>query len=624
MVFSRIKNMFVAKEEPPFVHMGEIYKNQELFEERAAIRVDGEALEVSSSKNTYTFPKEKIDSIVFEKDSRGPAVVFEAGGDRYVFIFTEEGEKHVLLFHGDAAKLVEKVSGLERLHRSEHVCFSYFDSDKQDYVKQDENTTVSVYEGREGGVLQIAKLYSTHHTQPIDSGEQFYVDQGTRSFSWAYRVSSSAYCAYRLVFSTTPTLLSFVSAYINASMKKLGDVKDEDRRYFEKMEIDNYIHASDEEFSSESSDSFKDLLESGEEDKEGEQEDEEEEEDEKGPAGVKGASTPNKEKNRLLAVGKERIFVSRGPSIGIFKNAAKDVEFLSSIKEAKVHGHVINPEKMLLGEEESSLILSEREDREKLYKLDLETGKVAETWNTGRTMKDFFASKKNDAKAFIGVSDNSIFKIDPRAADIVEGKTYSGSTKFSTGDSTRDGEFVIGSAKGEIRMYDKLDKRAKTLLPGLGDPILGVFVSPSGKYMVCTCKSYLMLVSTHVGETSGFHKSLGKDKPTPKKLQIRPEHLVYFGGEVNFQKASISTDPAEKRIVVSTGPYVITWDLQKALRGEVYNYQIKEHDQSVVANSFVPGNSSKIVVALGDDVQLVEQKRLRNPATILSRGKGRR
>jgi len=62
--------------------------------------------------------------------------------------------------------------------------------------------------------------------------------------------------------------------------------------------------------------------------------------------------------------------------------------------------------------------------------------------------------------------------------------------------STEEGKFLVGSKKGEIRLYDKLGKKAKTLLPGLGDEINGVDVTHNGHWIVATCSFYLLVIPT--------------------------------------------------------------------------------------------------------------------------------
>lgn len=81
-------------------------------------------------------------------------------------------------------------------------------------------------------------------------------------------------------------------------------------------------------------------------------------------------------------------------------------------------------------------------------------------------------AQTTDQQTFVGISKNALFRIDPRlsGAKIAqdEQKTYASKMQFSSLATTGKGELVVASDKGDIRLYDKLDKRAKTHLPGIG------------------------------------------------------------------------------------------------------------------------------------------------------------
>ena len=84
------------------------------------------------------------------------------------------------------------------------------------------------------------------------------------------------------------------------------------------------------------------------------------------------------------------------------------------------------------------------------------------------------------------------------------------------------GNLAIGSKDGAIRLYKQVGQSAKTLLPGLGQPILYVDVSLDGKWVLATTKTYLCVLPTFIQgeEKGGFEKSIGKNKPAPTKLQL--------------------------------------------------------------------------------------------------------
>lgn len=69
----------------------------------------------------------------------------------------------------------------------------------------------------------------------------------------------------------------------------------------------------------------------------------------------------------------------------------------------------------------------------------------------------------------------------------------------------------------------------------------------------------------------------------------------------------------EKRIVTSTGPYVITWNFRRVKMGHKYDYTIKKYPDKVVADQFEYGNASKVVVTLPDDVTLASNKDFATP-----------
>jgi hypothetical protein len=43
---------------------------------------------------------------------------------------------------------------------------------------------------------------------------------------------------------------------------------------------------------------------------------------------------------------------------------------------------------------------------------------------------------------------------------------------------------AIGSKRGDIRLFNKVGIKAKTLIPGLGDPIIGMDTTENGKVIL--------------------------------------------------------------------------------------------------------------------------------------------
>lgn len=80
---------------------------------------------------------------------------------------------------------------------------------------------------------------------------------------------------------------------------------------------------------------------------------------------------------------------------------------------------------------------------------------------------------------------------------------------------------------------------------------------------------------------------------------------------VSFTTARFNTgvNEAEKTIVTSTGPYVITWNFRRVKNGH-YEYQIKQYADNVVADNFKFGQDRSIIVALPHDVTAVAKRYL--------------
>lgn len=156
------------------------------------------------------------------------------------------------------------------------------------------------------------------------------------------------------------------------------------------------------------------------------------------------------------------------------------------------------------------MILSDPMNPNSLYKLDLTTGKVAEEWKVSDNLSvnNFIPDSKyaqtTQQQTFIGTSHNGIFRIDPRLAGnkLVDSeyKQYASKNDFSAAATTESGRLAVTSNKGEIRLFDSIGKNAKTALPAIGQPIIGVDVSADGRYVVATCKTYLLFIDTKIGE----------------------------------------------------------------------------------------------------------------------------
>ncbi|KAJ1805408.1 Vacuolar import and degradation protein 27, partial [Coemansia sp. RSA 2599] len=308
-------------------------------------------------------------------------------------------------------------------------------------------------------------------------------------------------------------------------------------------------------------------------------EDEEEEEEEE-DASDEDKYNDSGAKNSILEVGRKhgRSFVVRGSEIGVFKHTNGDgIQFSTNMKNIDdTRGNRFTPSATMLHEGDSSMVLMNQDRPNDLYRMDMEYGKVVEEWKVHEDVPTVSIapvskySQLTGEKTLVGLSHNMLYRIDPRIGGrnmIVEDQmqSYATKSKFTALATTQKGGVVVGSAKGEIRMYDRLGMRSKTTLPALGEPIIGIDVTSDGRYIVATCKTYLLLIDALVPEDpkgrTGFETSFPQaKKPAPRRLQLKPEHVVYMGGPASFTPAKFNQSPSgkesERTIVTSTGPFV--------------------------------------------------------------------
>jgi VID27 C-terminal WD40-like domain len=148
---------------------------------------------------------------------------------------------------------------------------------------------------------------------------------------------------------------------------------------------------------------------------------------------------------------------------------------------------------------DAHMLLKNPEVDNKIYQMDLEYGKVVDEWQVDENIpiEEMCPTKKHDQvtgeQTLLGLNSSSLFQLDPRLSGnkIVteKAKHYATKNKFSAMATTGKGELAVGSSKGEIRLFDRLGINAKTLLPGLGDPIIGMDTTDNGKFILATCKN---------------------------------------------------------------------------------------------------------------------------------------
>lgn len=578
MVLGFLKSIFLREKHV----VGDLYQNEKLVLENCKMLLSDDKLLFAGGRDERYFPLKNVWKLVLED----VALSFLSGDVSMKFVVQEKQRKQLeTAFHQ-----LHPLTSAQLLFDDRSVDFAVFEPEKAAFGDA-KKTRVSIVEDRGRKFLRVEDASDILYFGEIRSDTQHYVDNGGLSFVWSEKQDGD-FSTFSLRFGDNLAFLDFVAHYVRSNYRAAsGDGNKDAEEYFEKAEIDNYCRISSEEAAA-----YIEFSSASEEDAPWRDEE-----------SVK--KTDSVVKNSCLVVGpRSRAFVARGSSVGVFKNDADQLEFQTTIKNVDEHGQM---KKMITHDGGNALLFMSYSDRTQMKKLDLSRGEVVETWDFGRSVNDYFDSNKLvDSGTLVGIDDSSLFRIDPRTKEKVtgEGKKYKTKNEFSCGMATKGGHVAVASRKGDLRLYDKIDKRAKSLLPGFGDEIKGIDITTSGKYVICTCKSYLMLIS--VNEDYGV--PLGRAKPVPKRLQLKPEHLAFINEEVNFTPAKFSTDLFEEQIVTSTGHYVVSWGLKDVLRGKLYAYTIKKYGDTVVADSFGFGENSTIIVTLPDDVRSIGTERLKD------------
>eukprot|EP01068_Selenidium_serpulae_P014680 Selendium_serpulae@DN6126_c0_g1_i4.p3 len=87
--------------------------------------------------------------------------------------------------------------------------------------------------------------------------------------------------------------------------------------------------------------------------------------------------------------------------------------------------------------------------------------------------------------------------------------------------------------------------------------------------VVATMKTYLVVFPTKLAgsEKTGFTTALGKQKPAPRYLRLRPEDIAQYElTDIQFSAAKFSEDGSG--IVTSTGNIAVIWSLNSIRRGK--------------------------------------------------------
>ncbi|KAI4292493.1 hypothetical protein PAPHI01_1767 [Pancytospora philotis] len=438
--------------------------------------------------------------------------------------------------------------------------------------------------------MRIEDPASIVHFEEISTSTQYYVDEAGKSFVWS-TYSDGRFYTFCLRFSGADEFLAFRKAYVDSCYRSINnkDAYDYDKGLYSNISVYDEPAADaargyeDDVEQAEENDDIADCIGSA------------------TAAGAEAARAAPADSNELLVMGNSQCFVTRGASLGVFDLNPDELKFRLQVKNV-----LDEPQKILTHNGDSSLLVLDRNDRSHLGLMDLNRGEIVEKWDMHTNVNDYFNSTKYaDNGTLVGLSDYSLFRIDPRASErVVAKKEYKCKNEFSCGAATEQGHIAVASHKGDLRLYDKIDKRAKTLLPGFGDPVLGVDTSKDGRLVLCTCKSYILLFRVDANYAKNSKDAV------PVRLQLKPQHLALFSDNISFSPAKF--DQEDSVIISSTGRYIIKWKVDDVLKSQTYRYTLKSLGERVVDEDFIT-NGSDIVVATKNDVRKLNESDLRRP-----------
>ncbi|KAL2266727.1 hypothetical protein VTJ83DRAFT_6079 [Remersonia thermophila] len=519
----------------------------------------------------------------------------------------------------------------------------FFDFPSGTFVQQDASVTATVSEvgdwqywlevksaDREWlGIPVVADINPVFNFEFLSFIFNQFTEDGS-AYSWLLRFKDQA------------TLERFQEGLLQALWEQLNEVKwtkvkDQDRDYitdaFNDLTMEDSEQPQQEEQEEHEEDESEEEEEPEDDRAQSERYDSDEEEDD---AEFK---PKDKDVNKMLAVGykHDRSFVVRGSKIGVFKHTPNNhLEFSTNISKVETpKGELFSPKKVMLHNEDRNLILQKDSDPHKLYRMDLEYGKVVDEWTIHEDIpvvtfapENKFAQMTHEP-TFLGISRNALYRVDPRlsGSKLVDSqlKQYVSKNDFSALATTEKGYIAVASNKGDIRLFDRLGINAKTHIPALGEPIIGLDVSADGRWVLATCRTYLLLIDAlqKSGKNEGklgFEKSFAADsKPQPRRLALTPEHVAQFAYEtgkgVSFTPAKFNTGEGttETSIITASGPYIIEWSLKKVLAGRKAPYLIKRYTDDVKADDFKFGTDKNVIVALPHEVNMISHTKLKRP-----------
>ncbi|KAF8819996.1 hypothetical protein IE077_000589 [Cardiosporidium cionae] len=298
-------------------------------------------------------------------------------------------------------------------------------------------------------------------------------------------------------------------------------------------------------------------------------------------------NAPDGYKNKFVEVGKKHAFVLSEAITGGDNKVQMEliqvedgcVKSNAIIPDSQFffNRHHITPAQALLLDD-NELLITDLKDSS-VYRLDANRETIVQKWED-KTMNDISLMNprqvdSSPSSVVLGYNKNTLFSLDKRIPSKIVGPryTYVSCPNFSCGALDQKGHIALGSAgSGEIRLYDgeedynKNLKRAKTLISGLGQPLLYVAVTAKGDWILGTTRKYLVLYANFIlfgkQKWNGFERAMAGKMEEPYILKVLPEDLKERNLSTNLEFKKAEFDHTEASIIAIADSVAILWNIR--------------------------------------------------------------
>lgn len=302
-------------------------------------------------------------------------------------------------------------------------------------------------------------------------------------------------------------------------------------------------------------------------------------------------------------------FVSRGIKTEVFSlepEVRGGVKFISSLSPILTsEGRPLIPSKMLLFEEDKSLVILDNQAPDKIFYCDVEKEKVVREWKPAETIKDVssFSGKNSGTEpTLLAVGPQDILKLDARAKHaVVDRHFYRTNYGFEKILGVAPNQFAVSSINGDLRLYSSVTGNAKNVIPtAIPGQVRDLDCSRDGRLLLVTYAKHLLLFRIlHEGRSAFEYMFRRVSKPQPLVLTVSPQELNLRGASgVDFRSGKFDEkkETQEKYIVAASGELLVLWNVSEVLQGFTESKQFKITGKSLIGGEFCY-NSDDLLVA---------------------------